>query len=61
MKIKKVKYDAIKLAILRKEYLINQAINDLLRDLPHCDFEKLRFQLTNEIMELQSLKSEGAI
>lgn len=25
-----------------------------------CDFEKLRFQLTNEIMELQSLKSEGA-
>lgn len=46
MKIKKVKYDAIKLAILRKEYLINKAINDLLRDLPHCDFEKLRFQLT---------------
>lgn len=37
-----------------------RAINDLVRDLPHCDFEKLRFQLTNEIMELQLLKSEGA-
>lgn len=60
MKIKKVKYDAIKLAILRKEYSINQAINDLLRDLPHCDFECLRMYLTNELAELQSLKSEGA-
>ena len=60
MKTKRVKYDADKLAIIRKNYMINEAINDLVRDLPHCDFEKLRFQLTNEIMELQSLKSEGA-
>ena len=59
MKTKRVKYDAVKLAIIRKNYMINEAINDLVRDLPHCDFEKLRFQLTNEIMELQSLKSEG--
>lgn len=57
MKTKRVKYDAVKLAIIRKNYMINEAINDLVRDLPHCDFEKLRFQLTNEIMELQSLKS----
>lgn len=48
------------MAIIRKNYMINEAINDLVRDLPHCDFEKLRFQLTNEIMELQLLKSEGA-
>jgi ribosomal 50S subunit-associated protein YjgA (DUF615 family) len=60
MKTKRVKYDAVKLEIIRKNYMINEAINDLVRDLPHCDFEKLRFQLTNEIMELQSLKSEGA-
>ena len=60
MKTKRVKYDAVNLAIIRKNYMINEAINDLVRDLPHCDFEKLRFQLTNEIMELQSLKSEGA-
>lgn len=60
MKTKRVKYDAVKLAIIRKNYMINEVINDLVRDLPHCDFEKLRFQLTNEIMELQSLKSEGA-
>lgn len=60
MKTKRVKYDAVKLAIIRNNYMINEAINDLVRDLPHCDFEKLRFQLTNEIMELQSLKSEGA-
>lgn len=60
MKTKRVKYDAVKLAIICKNYMINEAINDLVRDLPHCDFEKLRFQLTNEIMELQSLKSEGA-
>ena len=60
MKTKRAKYDAVKLAIIRKNYMINGAINDLVRDLPHCDFEKLRFQLTNEIMELQSLKSEGA-
>lgn len=60
MKTKRVKYDAVKLEIIRKNYMINEAINDLVRDLPHCDFEKLRFQLINEIMELQSLKSEGA-
>lgn len=60
MKIKKVKYDAIKLAILRKEYLINKAINDLLRDLPHCDFECLRMHLTNELAELHMLKKQGA-
>jgi hypothetical protein len=60
MKIKKVKYDAIKLAILRKEYLINQAINDLLRDLPHYDFECLRMHLTNELAELHMLKKQGA-
>lgn len=60
MKTKRVKYDAVKLEIIRKNYMINEAINDLVRDLPHYDFEKLRFQLTNEIMELQSLKSEGA-
>lgn len=60
MKIKKVKYDAIKLAIIQKNYKINQAINELVRDLPHYDFERLKFQLTNEIAELKLLKNEGA-
>lgn len=60
MKIKKVKYDAIKLAIIQKNYKINQAINELVRDLPYYDFERLKFQLTNEIAELKLLKNEGA-
>lgn len=60
MKTKRIKYDAIKLAIIRKNYSINQAINELVRDLPHYDFERLKFQLTNELAELHGLKSEGA-
>lgn len=56
MKIKKVKYDAIKLAIIRKEYIINKAINSLMKDLPSYDFECLRMQLTEELAELKVLK-----
>lgn len=60
MKTKRVKYDAVKLAIIRKNYMINEAINDLVRDLPHCDFECLRMHLTNELAELHMLKKQGA-
>lgn len=45
MKTKRVKYDAVKLAIIRKNYMINEAINDLVRDLPHCDFESCRLPI----------------
>jgi hypothetical protein len=56
MKCKKVKYDSIKLAIIRKDYEINQAIKNLIKDLPHCEFEDLRFKLLDEIIDLRRLK-----
>jgi hypothetical protein len=56
MKCKKVKYDFIKLAIIRKDYEINQAIKNLIKDLPHCEFEDLRFKLLDEIIDLRRLK-----
>jgi hypothetical protein len=51
-----VKYDFIKLAIIRKDYEINQAIKNLIKDLPHCEFEDLRFKLLDEIIDLRRLK-----
>jgi hypothetical protein len=51
-----VKYDSIKLAIIRKDYEINQAIKNLIKDLPHCEFEDLRFKLLDEIIDLRRLK-----
>ena len=56
MKCKKVKYDFIKLAIIRKDYEMNQAIKNLIKDLPHCEFEDLRFKLLDEIIDLRRLK-----
>lgn len=56
MKCKKVKYDSIKLAIIKKNYEINQAIKNLIKDLPHCEFEDLRFKLLDEIIDLRRLK-----
>lgn len=56
MKCKKVKYDSIKLTIIRKDYEINQAIKNLIKDLPHCEFEDLRFKLLDEIIDLRRLK-----
>lgn len=56
MKCKKVKYNSIKLAIIRKDYEINQAIKNLIKDLPHCEFEDLRFKLLDEIIDLRRLK-----
>lgn len=56
MKCKKVKCDSIKLAIIRKDYEINQAIKNLIKDLPHCEFEDLRFKLLDEITDLRRLK-----
>lgn len=59
MKTKKVKYDAIKLAIIKKNYDVNNAIKTMVRDLPHFEFEDLRMKLTDEIIDLKLLKREG--
>lgn len=41
---------------IRKDYEINQAIKNLIKDLPHCEFEDLRFKLLDEIIDLRRLK-----
>lgn len=35
---------------------VNQAIKNLIKDLPHCEFEDLRFKLLDEIIDLRRLK-----
>lgn len=55
MKMKKVKYTAKKLAIIRKRYELNRAIDSMMKDLPNHEFEMLRLEL-DELDELRSLE-----
>lgn len=56
MKMKKVKYTAKKLAIIRKRYELNRAIDSMMKDLPNHEFEMLRLELMDELDELRSLE-----
>lgn len=52
----KVKYTAKKLAIIRKRYELNRAIDSMMKDLPNHEFEMLRLELMDELDELRSLE-----
>jgi hypothetical protein len=54
--MKKVKYTAKKLAIIRKRYELNRAIDSMMKDLPNHEFEMLRLELMDELDELRSLE-----
>lgn len=56
MKTKRVKYDAIKLAILRKKYEIDSVINQLMCEMQQFEFEKIKGFLLFRIEELKRLK-----
>ena len=56
MKMKKVKYTARKLAIIRKRYELNRAIDSMMKDLPNHEFEMLRLELMDELDELHSFE-----
>lgn len=56
MKTKRVKYDAVKLAILRKKYEIDSVINQLMCEMPQFEFEKIKGFLLFRIEELKRLK-----
>lgn len=58
--MKKVKIDAIKLAVIRKNYNINKCINEMIKDLPHFEFENIKYQLMDKIVDLQILNKIGA-
>lgn len=58
--MKKVKFDTIKLAVIRKNYNINKCINEMIKDLPHFEFENIKYQLMDEIVDLQILNKIGA-
>lgn len=54
--MRKVKYTAKKLAILRKKYELNRAIDSMVRDLPNHEFEMLRLTLMDELEDLRLLE-----
>lgn len=56
MKTKRVKYDAVKLAILRKKYEIDFVINQLMCEMPQFEFEKIKGFLLFRIEELKRLE-----
>lgn len=56
MKTKRVKYDAVKLAILRKKYEIDSVINQLMCEMLQFEFEKIKGFLLFRIEELKRLK-----
>nr|DAZ09984.1 MAG TPA: hypothetical protein [Caudoviricetes sp.] len=56
MKTKRVKYDAVKLAILRKKYEIDSVINQLMCEMPQFEFEKIKGLLLFRIEELKRLE-----
>lgn len=59
MKTKRVKYDAVKLAILRKKYEIDSVINQLMCEMPQFEFEKIKGLLLFRIEELKRLERQG--
>lgn len=61
MKTKRVKYDAVKLAILRKKYEIDSVINQLMCEMPQFEFEKIKGLLLFRIEELKRLKEYGVL
>nr|DAG80429.1 MAG TPA: hypothetical protein [Bacteriophage sp.] len=52
----KVKYDSVKLAILRKKYEIDSVINQLMCEMPQFEFEKIKGLLLFRIEELKRLE-----
>ena len=56
MKMNKVKYDSVKLAILRKKYEIDSVINQLMCEMPQFEFEKIKGLLLFRIEELRRLE-----
>lgn len=60
MKINKVKYDSVKLAILRKKYEIDMIINKLIGEVSQFEFEQMRMYLLFELEELKALEKRTA-
>lgn len=56
MKMNKVKYDSVKLSILRKKYEIDSVINQLMCEMPQFEFEKIKGFLLFRIEELKRLE-----
>lgn len=54
--MRKVKYTAKKLAVLRKRYELNRAIDNMVKDLPNHEFEMLRLALMDELDDLRLLE-----
>ena len=42
---------------IRKNYEIERNIHSLTSDMPHCDFEKLKYMLMGELLELSEMKN----
>ncbi len=60
MKMNKVKYDSVKLAILRKKYEIDTIINKLIGEVSQFEFEQMRMYLLFELEELKALEKRTA-
>lgn len=60
MKMNKVKYDSVKLAILRKKYEIDTIINKLIGEVSQFEFEQMRMYLLSELEELKALEKRTA-
>lgn len=56
----KVKYDSVKLAILRKKYEIDTIINKLIGEVSQFEFEQMRMYLLSELEELKALEKRTA-
>lgn len=54
MKTKRRRYDV---EAIRKNYEIERNIHSLTSDIPHCDFEKLKYMLMGELLELNEMKN----
>lgn len=60
MKLKKVKYDSVKLAILRKKYEIDTIIDKLIGEISQFEFEQMRMYVLFELEELKALEKRTA-
>lgn len=58
MKPRKVKYTIRYLSLLRHKYNVNTIIDNMVKDLPHYEFEMLRLQLLDEVTELRNLEEK---
>lgn len=60
MKMNKVKYDSVKLAILRKKYEIDTIIDKLIGEISQFEFEQMRMYVLFELEELKALEKRTA-